>query len=65
MKKTNLQNIKYPLVLSEKELSILGSTLHYCLLEDVDFMCCQNCVNIGIELLEKISVLFQKKHKHS
>ncbi len=65
MKEDKLNKIRYVLDLDEAELSILGSALHYALLEITDFICCENCQKIGIEVLEKIFDSFKKNHKHS
>lgn len=65
MSKNKVNKINYVLELDEAQLSILGSALHYCISEIDDFICCENCQKIGIEVLEEIFDLFKRNHKHS
>ena len=65
MKKTEMEKIKYVLYLNEGELSTMGAALHYCLFENPDFICCENCRAVGVKVLEKTFALFMTHHKHS
>lgn len=65
MSKDKFNKIRYVLNLDEAELSILGSALHYCIFEITDFICCENCQKIGVDVLEEIFDLFKKNHKHT
>ncbi len=64
MKNNRVSKVEYELRVNEEELSILASTLQYCLFENKKFMCCPDCRDVGIELLQELMVLFKKNHKH-